>query len=159
MTLARIHTFAWVSTALTAAFILELSGVFRAGAAGIFAPFVLILLVGFFSVRWFAGFLAFFLLLLSFLVAPFWVLEVGGVALLTLLLLAAAPFLTGNRFSDFLILLAVGTLIIAVGGALVHGGGLSFGTVLLALAMNLAAGAAAFALLARHRPVPRPFIS
>jgi hypothetical protein len=148
--------FAWVSTALAAAFMLELSGVLRFGAAGIFAPLVLILLVGFFGVRWFAGFLAFFLVLLSFLAAPFWILEVGGVALIALLLLIAAPFLTGNRFIDFLILLAAGTATIAIGGAWIHGG-VSLGAVFVTLLLNLGVGAAAFALIDRYAPAARPF--
>jgi hypothetical protein len=157
MTLTRIHTFAWVAAALTAAFVLELSGAFRVGAAGIFVPFILILLTGFFSVRWFAGFLAFLLIILSFLVAPFWVLETGAVALTALLLLIAAPFLTGNRFPDFLILLAVGACVVAILGAWVHGGGFSPGAVFLSLVMNLVVGGGAFALLERSLERPRPF--
>ena len=156
MTLTHIHTFVWIGAALAAAFMLELSGALRIGAAGVFAPLIIILLVGFFSVRWFAGFLAFLLLLLSFLVAPFWVLEVGGVALLTLFLLIAAPFLTGNRFIDFSILLAVGAALIAIGGAWTHGG-VSLAVVLVTILLNLAVGATVFALLDRYASRARSF--
>lgn len=148
----HLHHYAWGAAALTAAFILELSGAFRVGAAGIFVPLIIILLAGFFGVRWFAGFLAFLLLALSFLVAPFWVLEVGGVALVSLLLLFAVPFLTGSRFMDFSILLAVGTVVVAVGGGLVRGGAFSFTAAALTLAMNLVVGALAFTILSKRFP-------
>lgn len=158
MTLTHINHFAWIAAALVAAFMLELSGAFRVGAAGVFVPLMLILLTGFFGVRWFAGFLALILLILSFFVAPFWVLEVGGVALTALLLLIAAPFLTGNKLSDFLILLAIGTCIVTVFGALAHGG-VSFGTVFFSLITNLAVGACAFVILDRNISPSRSFTS
>ncbi|MFH0806766.1 MAG: hypothetical protein V1885_03525 [Candidatus Brennerbacteria bacterium] len=149
MTLSRIHVFAWISAALTAAFVFELSGAFRIGAAGVYVALLVILLAGFFSVRWFAGFLAFLLLVLSFLVAPFWVLETGAVALLAIFLLIVAPFLTGNRFYDFLILVGGGACAIAVFGGAVHGG-VSLQTVVLTLIMNLAVGAGLFLIVERN---------
>lgn len=150
--LAHLHHYALVAAALTAAFILELSGAFRVGAAGVFLPLIIILLAGFFGVRWFAGFLAFLLLALSFLVAPFWVLEVGGVALVSLALLFTVPFLTGNRFMDFSILLTVGALVVTVGGGLVRGGVFSFTATTLTLGMNLVVGALAFSILSKYFP-------
>jgi hypothetical protein len=146
----RIHLYAWLGALLTAAFVLELSGMFRVGAANLFPTLILTLLVGFFGARWVAGFLAFLLVVLSFALAPFWVLEVGGAALLMLLLLAARPLLSGNRFLDFLFLLSLGTAFLAVGGALVHGG-VSFAPIATAFSMNLAAGALAFLLVDSQR--------
>lgn len=142
----RVHRYAWLSAALAGAFLLELAGVFRIGDAGLFISFILVLLSGFFGVRWFSGFCALLLLMLSFFMAPFWVFEVGGMALVTLLLLLVVPFLTGRRFLDFMILLGAGTLFLAVGGSWVHGGG-SLEAALISLFMNGIVGAVAFSLL------------
>ncbi|GEM_PF-3540017 len=149
MPFAHIHYFAFATAALALAFVGELSGAFRIGAAGVFFPLIIIFLAGFFGPRWFAGFLAFFLLILSFFVAPFWVLEVGGVTLIALLLLFVHPFLTGNRFTDFLALLSIATVIVAVGGGAVRGGVASVGTLALIVLMNGAAGALFFLILER----------
>lgn len=156
--LTRIHHFSWLTASLVAVSVLELSGVFRIGATGAYLTLMLIVLTGFFSVRWFAGFLAFLLLALSFFIAPFWILETGMVALTALLLLVAAPFLTGNRFPDFLILIAAGTCVITIGGAWAHGG-TSFQAVLVALAVNLIVAACTFFLVEHNAPEARRFSS
>lgn len=148
MTLVCIHRYAWGAAAFAFAFALELSGIFHVGAVGIFVPFIFILLAGFFSARWFAGFLALSMLALSFFMAPFWILDIGVVAIIALLLLIIAPFLSGNRFPDFLILLSVGTLAMVVGGAWFHGG-VSWGTVFLALMLNIIMGAGGYMLMER----------
>ncbi|MDP3975092.1 MAG: hypothetical protein Q8P88_02300 [Candidatus Jorgensenbacteria bacterium] len=148
----HVHYYAWLAAALTGAFLLELAGVFRVGEAGLFVSFIFILLAGFFGIRWFAGLYALLLLTLSFFMAPFWVFEVGGMALVTLLLLLAAPFLTGRRFVDFMTLLGAGTLILVVGGSVVRGGG-SLETVLISLLLNGIVGAVVFYSLDSFFPV------
>lgn len=149
MTLARIHRCTWIAAGLAAAFVLELSGAFRIGAAGASASFIIILLAGFFEVKWFAGSLALFLVVLSLFLAPFWVLEIGGVALLTLSLLIASRFLTGNRVADFLILLSLGTLLVTVGGGLTRGG-TSLRAILFSLLLSVAGGMGAFFFVRRN---------
>lgn len=158
MMLVHIHRYAWSAAAFAVAFALELSGVFHVGAVGIFVPFIFILLAGFFSARWFAGFLALSMLALSFFMAPFWILDIGVVAIMALLLLIIAPFLSGNRFPDFLILLSIGTIAMVVGGAWFHGG-VSWGTALLALVLNVVIGAGGYMLIERGVKRSPSFIS
>lgn len=147
MTLTRVHRYAWVAAALTGAFLLELAGTFRAGSAAPFFSLILILCVGFFGVRWFAGFLALWIVTLSLVLAPFWVLDVGGVALMTLLLLVATPLLTGNRFFDFLILIGVGAGVLAAASSFARDGEVSLAMLALTVVFNLLLGACAFRVL------------
>ncbi|MBI2279009.1 MAG: hypothetical protein HYU81_03040 [Candidatus Brennerbacteria bacterium] len=145
-----IHHYAWLTAGFAVAFFLELSGAFRAGGAGIFATFILMLLVAFFGARWFAGFLAFALFILAFFMAPFWVLTAAAAGFIWLLLIWAAPLLTGNRLSDFSILLALGTVVAAAGGFLGKGE-IDFLAIGLSLVMNMVVGIAAFVLFERRR--------
>lgn len=156
MTITRLHSYAWLLALLTALFLVELSGALRIGATAFYGSLMLILLVGFFGVRWFAGILALWLVLLSFLVAPFWVLDVGGVALGALALLLAAPYLTGHRVVDFLILLGVGVVIASVATALARGGAFPWTALGITLLENLIIGALAFRTVEAFTRITQP---
>lgn len=143
-----LHRYAWVAAAAVAVFLLEFAGAFRVGAGNIFASFLAILLAGFFAVRWFAAFLALLVFALAAFLAPFWMLEAGISALAAFLLALVAPFLTGHRFLDFLILVAAGTVAVGIADAFMHGGP-AFGALARTLAANIIAGAGAFWILSR----------
>jgi len=142
---------AWLAALLTVVFLVELSGVVRIADVSLLLSLTLILLVGFFSARWYAGFLALWLVIISLVLAPFWVLDMGAAALVALGLLAVAPFFTGRRFLDFGLLLGVGSVLLAATGSWVHGGP-NLGIIALSLAANLMVGSVFFLILDTQLP-------